>query len=159
MMRNTVLLVFSILTMLAYGQSGEKVMLEAGTIVPVIANQEINVHQLKNGDIIDLVTARAVVVKGGKIAIPINARVEARVRTTLRDYVPQVSRRVIIDIQKVVLEKGKVIPLTDGVISFTPRTVKPERELVPLRVVSPKKAFIPTDYEMQPKVEVTQTLE
>ena len=68
MMRNTVLLVFSILTMLAYGQSGEKVMLEAGTIVPVIANQEINVHQLKNGDIIDLVTARAVVVKGGKIA-------------------------------------------------------------------------------------------
>lgn len=158
-MRNTVLFVFSLLTLLVYGQSGRKMTLEAGTVVPVIANQEINVHQLKNGDIINLVTARAVVVEGGKVAIPMNARVEARVRTTLRDYVPQVSRRVIIDIQKVVLENGKVIPLTDGVISFTPRTVRPERELVPLRVISPKCALIPTDYEMQPKVDVTQILE
>ncbi len=133
-------------------------MLEEGTIVPVIANQEINVHQLQDGNTIDLVTARAVVVKGGKIAIPKGARVVARVRTTLRDRVPTVSRRVIIDIQKVILEDGTVIPLFDGVVSFTARTINPERELVPLKVVSPSKAFIPTDYEMQPKVEVSQIL-
>ena len=159
MMRSFCLILCTFFASFLYAQDDEKVILEAGTVVPVIAGQQINVHELEDGTTIDLVTARAVVVDKGKIAIPIGSRVVARVRTTLRDRVPTVSRRVIIDIQKVVLEDGRTIPLYDGVISFTPRTINPERELVPLKVVSPKKAYIPTDYEMQPKVEVTQILQ
>ena len=158
-MRSFCLILCTFFASFLYAQDDEKVILEAGTVVPVIAGQQINVHELEDGTTIDLVTARAVVVDKGKIAIPIGSRVVARVRTTLRDRVPTVSRRVIIDIQKVVLEDGRTIPLYDGVISFTPRTINPERELVPLKVVSPKKAYIPTDYEMQPKVEVTQILQ
>ncbi|MBR4369003.1 MAG: hypothetical protein IKP52_06880 [Prevotella sp.] len=158
-MRNFFLFVFSLAATLVYGQSSEKMTLEAGTVVPVIAKQQINVHKLKSGQTIELVTAHDVLTKDGRVAIPMYAKVIARVRTTLRDHVPTVSRRVIIDIQKVVLDNSKEIPLTDGVIRFTPRTENPEPGLVPLKVYATNRAYIPTYYEMQPKVEVTQILE
>ena len=140
-------------------QADAQKYLTAGTEVPVVATQDINAYDLKEGQMIELATADDVKLESGEIAIPKGSQVSARVRTSLKQRVlANQKRRLIIDVKEVKMPNGATVPLCNGVASFTTSKKTGDLEAVPLKYVSSQKLMIPTDYVIRAKVEVTQNI-
>ena len=140
-------------------QADAQKYLTAGTEVPVVAVQDINAYDLKEGQMIELATADDVKLESGEIAIPKGSQVSARVRTSLKQRVlANQKRRLIIDVKEVKMPNGATVPLCNGVASFTTSKKTGDLEAVPLKYVSSQKLMIPTDYVIRAKVEVTQNI-
>ena len=140
-------------------QADAQKYLTAGTEVPVVATQDINAYDLKEGQMIELATADDVKLESGEIAIPKGSQVSARVRTSLKQRVlANQKRRLIIDVKEVKMPNGATVPLCNGVASFTTSKKTGDLEAVPLKYVSSQKLMIPTDYVIRTKVEVTQNI-
>ena len=140
-------------------QADAQKYLTAGTEVPVVATQDINAYDLKEGQMIELATADDVKLESGEIAIPKGSQVSARVRTSLKQRVlANQKRRLIIDVKEVKMPNGATVPLCNGVASFTTSKKTGDLEAVPLKYVSSQRLMIPTDYVIRAKVEVTQNI-
>ena len=140
-------------------QADAQKYLTAGTEVPVVATQDINAYDLKEGQMIELATADDVKLESGEIAIPKGSLVSARVRTSLKQRVlANQKRRLIIDVKEVKMPNGATVPLCNGVASFTTSKKTGDLEAVPLKYVSSQRLMIPTDYVIRAKVEVTQNI-
>ena len=154
-------LAFAFITLMAsvfHAEAQERKLLTAGTDVPVVATEGINADVLKEGQMIEMVTADDVKLESGEIAIPKGSQVSVRVRTGLHQRVlANQKRRLIIDIKDVKLPNGKKVALTNGVASFTVRKETGDLDAVPLKYVS-KKYLIPTDYVMHAKVDVSMDI-
>lgn len=134
-------------------------LLPAGTDIPVVAEQQINAYELTEGQMIELRTASDVKLASGEIAIPKGSLVNARVRTGLHQRVlANQKRRLIIDLQEVVLANGEKIALSNGVASFTTGKSTGGLKATRLRYISPSKYLIPTDYVMHAKVDVSHVI-
>jgi len=140
-------------------QADAQKYLTAGTEVPVVAVQDINAYDLKEGQMIELATADDVKLESGEIAIPKGSQVSARVRTSLKQRVlANQKKRLIIDVKEVKMPNGTTVPLCNGVASFTTSKKTGDLEAAPLKYVSSQKLMIPTDYVIRAKVEVTQNI-
>lgn len=140
-------------------QADAQKYLTAGTEVPVVATQDINAYDLKEGQMIELATADDVKLESGEIAIPKGSLVSARVRTSLKQRVlANQKRRLIIDVKEVKMPNGATVPLCNGVASFTTSKKTGDLEAAPLKSVSSQRLMIPTDYVIRAKVEVTQNI-
>jgi len=158
-MKRTIIFLIAFISGYVYTEAQIKYLLIAGTEVPVTASRSIDAYELKEGQIIGLVTANDVKTGTGKIVIPKGSQVTARVRTSLKQRVlANQKRRLIIDIKDVKLANGVIIPLCDGVASFTTSRNTGDIDAVPLKYDSSGKLLIPTDYVIHAKVEVTQNL-
>lgn len=158
-MKKLALFLIALVSGVYQAEAQGKLLLTAGTDVPVVAEQEINARELKESQIIELVTAADVKSESGGIAIPKGSQVLARVRTSLKQRVlANQKRRLIIDIKEVKLPNGAKVPLCNGVASFTTGKNTGDLDAVPLKYVSSNKLLIPTNYVMKAKVEVTQNI-
>ena len=158
-MKRYFLSMLMVLTCALSAQAQEK-LIPMGTDVPVVAEQQINAYELTEGQIIELRTASDVKLSTGEIAIPKGSLVNARVRTGLHQRVlANQKRRLIIELQEVVLANGDKIALSNGVASFTTGKSTGGLKATHLRYVSPSKYLIPTDYVMHAKVDVSYQLE
>lgn len=158
-MKNIAILLFTLVSGVYQAEAQGKLLLTAGTDVPVVAAQEINAKELKESQMIELVTADDVKLESGEIAIPKGSQVIARVRTSLKQRVlANQKRRLIIDIKEVKLANGTKVALCNGVASFTTSKSTGDLDAVPLKYASSNKLLIPTDYVMKAKVEVTQNI-
>ena len=158
-MKYTVLVLFALITGIFQAHAQKKILLAAGTDVPVVSELTTNAYDLKEGQMIELKTASAVTAESGEVLIPEGSRVMARVRTGLKQRVLfNEKRRLIIDIKSVQLPDGTKVPLYDGVASFTVYKNTGDLDAVPLKEVSTKNMQIPTDHVMHAKVDVSQTI-
>ena len=158
-MKKLAFLLIALVSGIYQAEAQSKLLLTAGTDVPVVAAQEINAKELKESQMIELVTAEDVKLESGEIAIPKGSQVTARVRTSLNQRVlANQKRRLIIDIKEVKLPNGAKVPLCNGVASFTAGKSTGDLDAVPLKYASSNKLLIPTDYVMKAKVEVTQNI-
>ena len=158
-MKKLAILLFTLVSGVYQAEAQGKLLLTAGTDVPVVAAQEINAKELKESQMIELVTADDVKLESGEIAIPKGSQVIARVRTSLKQRVlANQKRRLIIDIKEVKLANGTKVALCNGVARFTTSKSTGDLDAVPLKYASSNKLLIPTDYVMKAKVEVTQNI-
>ena len=158
-MKHTVLVLFALIIGIFQAQAQKKMLLAAGTDVPVVSELTTNAFDLTEGQMIELKTASAVTAESGEVLIPEGSLVMARVRTGLKQRIlANQKRRLIIDIEHVLLPDGKKVPLCDGVFSFTVYKNTGDLDAVPLKQISSKNMQIPTDYVMHAKVEVSQTI-
>ena len=158
-MKKLAVLLFALVSGVYQAEAQNKLLLTAGTDVPVVAAQEINAKELKESQMIELVTADDVKLESGEIAIPKGSQVLARVRTSLKQRVlANQKRRLIIDIKEVKLANGTKVALCNGVASLTTSKSTGDLDAVPLKYASSNKLLIPTDYVMKAKVEVTQNI-
>ena len=156
-MKKIAILLFVLVAGVFQAEAQERKLLTAGTDVPVIAAQSINAYDLKEGQMIELVTAEDVNLQSGETAIPKGSLVSARVRTSLKQrFLANEKKRIIIDIKCVELPSGAKVPLCNGVFSFTAGKDTGDLDAVPLKYAGSKKYLIPTDYVMHAKVEVSQ---
>jgi hypothetical protein len=154
-----ILVLFALMTGIFQAQAQKKILLEAGTDVPVVSALTTNAFDLKEGQMIELKTASAVTAESGEVLIPEGSRVMARVRTGLKQRIlVDQRRRLIIDIKSVLLPDGTKVALCDGVASFTVYRNTGDLDAVPLKEISARNMQIPTDYVMHAKVEVSQTI-
>lgn len=158
-MKKTAFLLIALLAGFCQANAQDKQLLAAGTEVPVVAAQDINAYDLKEGQTIDLVTADDVKLESGEVAIPKGSQVSARVRTSLQQRVlANQKRRLIIDVKEVKLPDGTTVPLCNGVASFTTSRNTADLDAVPLKLVSSSKLLIPTNHVIRAKVEVSQNI-
>lgn len=140
----------------------KKVLLTAGTVVPVVSEKEIAAAELTEGQIIELKTARNVTSETGEVVIPKGSLAQARVIKAQRSKLAGTKGRLTINIDEVYLPNGVRVPLCDGTIFFTGKNrtaivgVAAAVVAAPLIFISGSKAILPADYEMHPKVEVSQ---
>lgn len=116
---------------------------------------------LTEGQTIHLSTIRDVVAETGDVVIPKGSLVMARVVTALRSKLAGTKGRLTIDIKEVYLPSGIKVPLCDGTIYFVGKNrtgvVSVGAALfAPIIFISGTKAVLPANYEMYPKVEVSQ---
>ena len=158
-MKKIASLLIALMAELCQASAQDKHFLTAGTEVPVVAAQDINANDLKEGQTIELVTAYDVKLESGEVAIPKGSQVSARVRTSLKQRVlTNQKRRLIIDVKEVKLPNGTTVPLCNGVASFTTSRKTGDLDAVPLKYVSSSKLLIPTDHVIHAKVEVSQNI-
>lgn len=154
-----ILVLFALMTGIFQAHAQKKILLEAGTDVPVVSELTTNAFDLKEGQMIELKTASAVTAESGEVLIPEGSRVMARVRTGLKQRIlVDQRRRLIIDIKSVLLPDGTKVALCDGVASFTVYRNTGDLDAVPLKEISARNMQIPTDHVMHAKVEVSQTI-
>ena len=154
-----ILVLFALMTGIFQAHAQKKILLAAGTDVPVVSELTTNAYDLKEGQMIELKTASAVTAESGEVLIPEGSRVMARVRTGLKQRIlVDQRRRLIIDIKSVLLPDGTKVALCDGVASFTVYRNTGDLDAVPLKEISARNMQIPTDYVMHAKVEVSQTI-
>ena len=158
-MKKTILILFALIAGLFQAQAQEKVLLESGTELSIVADKSYNAYELEEGQTIELKTSKPVATAAGEILIPEGALVNARVRTGLHQRVlANQKRRLIIDIKEVVLPDGSKVALCDGVFSFTVSPRASDLDAVPLKYISSSNMQIPMDYVMHAKVEVSKTI-
>lgn len=138
--------------------------MEAGTVVPVIADTTFKASSLTEGQTIELRGSRDVKVSKGIIAIPKGCIVRARVIKAKRSKLAGTKGRLTIDIREVILPDGQTIGLTDGVYFFVGKNRTAWAGVAaaifsPAIFISGSKAKLPKNYEMSPKVEVSHYLE
>lgn len=140
----------------------KKVLLTAGTIVPVVSEKEIAAAELTEGQTIELKTVRDVTSETGEVVIPKGSLALARVFKAQRSKLAGTKGRLTIDINEVYLPNGIRVPLCDGTIFFTGKNrtaivgVAAAVVAAPLVFIPGSKAILPADFEMHPKVEVSQ---
>lgn len=155
-MKKSLFLLIALLAGTFQAEAQDRKLLTAGTDVPIVCEQTINANELKESQIIELVTADDVKLESGEVAIPKGSKVSARVRTGLHQRVlTNEKRRLIIDIKDVTLPNGKKVALGNGVVSFTSGKSTGDLKAVPLQYKSKKGLLIPTDYVMHAKVDVS----
>ena len=155
-MKKIAFILVALVASIFQAEAQERKLLTAGTDVPVVATEGINADVLKEGEMIEMMTADDVKLESGEIAIPKGSQVSARVRTGLHQRVlTNQKRRLIIDIKEVKLPNGKKVALTNGVASFTVGKDTGDLDAVPLKYAKSKKYLIPTDYVMHAKVDVS----
>lgn len=158
-MRKALFVLFILMAGVCQAQTQDKLMLLSGTDVPVVLEQTICAHDLKESQMIELQTADDVKSKEGEVVIPKGSRALARVRTGLKQRVlTNQKRRLIIDIKEVQLPDGTKVALCDGVISFTTNRNTGDLSAVPLVRDNKNIYYVPTGYVMHAKVEVTQII-
>ncbi len=140
-------------------QAQNKVLLPAGTDVPVVVEKEYDAYKLKEGQMIELCTAEDVKTQTDEVVIPKGTPVFAKVRTGLKQRV-QVNqkRRLIIDIKEVRLSDDTKIPLCNGIVSFTVSQITGDLDAVPLKYSKGNLLIIPLGHVMKAKVEVSQNI-
>lgn len=140
----------------------KKVLLTSGTIVPVVCEKEISASELTEGQTIDLKTVRDVVSETGEVVIPQGSLAIAKVYKAQRSKIAGTKGRLTINIKEVYLPNGARVPLCDGTIYFTGKnrtavvSVAAAVIATPLILIPGSKAILPANYEMHPKVEVSQ---
>ena len=140
-------------------QAQNKMLLAAGTDVPVVVEKEYDAYKLKEGQMIGLCTAEDVKTEADEVVIPKGSSVYAKVRTGLKQRVlVDQKRRLIIDIKEVRLSDGTKIPLCNGVVSFTVSQITGDLDAVPLKYSKAKVLIIPLGHVMTAKVEVSQNI-
>lgn len=153
---------FLLVTLSCFSQ--DKVLLEAGTVVPVIADSTFKASGLTEGQTIELKVSRDVKVSKGIVAIPAGSIARAWVIKAKRSKLAGTKGRLTIDIREVILPDGQTIGLTDGVYFFMGKNRTSWAGVgaaffSPAIFLAGSKAKLPKNYEMHPKVEVSHYIE
>ena len=77
-MKKIAFILVALVASIFQAEAQERKLLTAGTDVPVVATEGINADVLKEGQMIEMVTADDVKLESGEIAIPKGSQVSAR---------------------------------------------------------------------------------